>query len=192
MKCPNPSCKQEILCLPNEDFAKLTHCPRCNTKLEHNFRLEDFLSKNVNLFTIFGIFVAMVIILPTFSQISINTAANFTQPFPGTSIIVKEQFLPFLNDLFIISCTFLALMAGFLIVFVLFSGSRQRELIFWEWGTWNIRTNDFQRIVFAFPFFILMSSVFQSLIITTGLFFSGVFLVFLIVLGVVFYLRHRH
>ena len=127
MKCPFPECQKDIE-ITDEELDHLMYCPHCSKRLVRHYDFFEFLDKNINLFTIFGIFVAIAVVLPSFSQYSINTlneSSNTSQSFYyAPPVSVQIQTLSVLTSLFILGCGIMILLLGCLILMQLFGEKR--------------------------------------------------------------------
>jgi hypothetical protein len=189
MRCPNPACKKPINC-SMKDIEKLEHCSTCGTRYATDFHILDFLDKKVNLFTIFGIFVAIVTILPTYidgnGPIQNNTTHIFYQP----PAIIMSTWLTILTNFFIIACSFIVLFLATAIVNELFGDNRYREIILSENRFFTFRKEDPARVIFAFPFIILNFTLIFSIIISSGDFWWAYLILFAVFEGIVVLLTH--
>jgi hypothetical protein len=167
IRCPNPLCKKSINC-SIYDIEKQMHCETCGARFSTDFHLIDFIDKRVNLFTVLGVFIAIITILPTISDGGYIFQKNVTHIFYHPPVDTLSFGLTCLANLFIIACSMMVLFLGTAILNDLFGGSRYRELIFFEIGKYTFRKEDPARWVFAFPFIILLLTLTFSIIIRSG------------------------
>lgn len=192
MKCPNPLCNKKIDCSFDE-LDKLVSCPHCSTRLVSHFNIFDFFNINVNLFTIFGIFIAIVIILPTFSQVGIANL-NATHVFYQPPYEQKLQMLFILENFFVVACTFMILLMATFILMNLFNGLRKGEVILYDCRCFTIRKDDIVRSLFIFPFVVLFFSLIFYIAILSGDFFQYYLFAYAIFEGLIlltFYLASK-
>jgi hypothetical protein len=174
MKCPNPNCGKDLNYTAKE-VDKFALCPHCYMKFSKNFNIGDFIDNNVNLFTIFGIFTTIAVILPSFSAYaseSVNKAANpifFVPP-----VAQRLAMLDFFTSLFVIGCGITILFIFSMIMAKLFGGERYRELIFWQSPKkrFKITNDDIARYLFTIPFTLLSVSLIMYIAIISGDYFQ--------------------
>ena len=194
MKCPNPDCNKTIENNSNKT-DQLMYCPHCSTRLSTTFDIIEFLDNNVNLFMIYGVFAAIAVILPTFSQFSnifLNNSTQSTSIFYAPPYEMQIQFLNFLVKMFVLGCGMMIMLISTFIEVNLFDNSiRNRELILSEPRNWTIRTNDFARYIFLIPFALTSLTLVLYIVMMSGSYFLFYMVTFLIFFMVIFYFIHR-
>jgi len=191
MKCP--SC-DKVINVTSDELEHLIYCPFCSMRFSIDFDIIDFLDKNAALFSIFGIFTAIAVILPTFSQYSKEILINSTRSltvFYTPPLNTQLEFLNILTKLFVLGCGMMILLIGTIIFTNLSGGNRYMELILWGSKDWGIRNGDPIRLMFMFPFFLLSLSLIFYIAIISGDFFQYYFITFAIFFAIIFFLIYR-
>ncbi|MFA5236294.1 MAG: hypothetical protein WC362_00355 [Methanoregula sp.] len=193
MKCPNPQCNKDLNYTAKE-ADQLILCPYCSTRLSNSFNIVDFIDDNVNLFNIFGIFTAIAVILPTFSQYSsdiVNKTANPVFYLPPNTI--RLSMLDFFTSLFVIGCGITILLIFTMIIANLFGGDRDRELIYWQSPKkrWKITRDDIARFMFAIPFTLLSLALIMYIALVSGDYFQYYMILQVIVIAIIMFLIYR-
>ena len=194
MRCPNPACKKQITCSIH-DIEKHEKCDLCGTRFAPPFDMVAFLEHDVKLFTIFGIFVAIVTILPQNPQISsaffdnatsLSTSQIFYQPPIESQLLI----LTVLQRMFTIACGMMILFIGTAILSDLFGGSRYKEIVLLENRFFIFRKEDPIRVIFAFPFLIIIVTLAMSIIILSGDFWWAYAITFAAFEGIIILLTY--
>jgi hypothetical protein len=189
MKCP--FCNKTID-ITSDELDHLMCCPFCSRRFWSDLNIVDFLKKNAELFSIFGIFTAVAVILPTFSQYSKDILINSTMSngFFVPPLANRLFLLNLLTYVFVLGCGMMILLIGTMIISELFTERRQ-ELIYWSNKHMTVRTNDHVRFMFMFPFGLLFLSLIMYIAIISGDFFQYYMIINGIFFGIVLFLIYR-
>jgi len=193
MKCPNPNCDNDLN-FTSKEIDRLVLCPHCSTKFSKDFNIVDFVETNVNLFTIFGIFTTIAVILPSFSTYSVevvNKTSNHVFYMPPVAI--RLAMLDFFTYLFVIGCGITILFIFTMIIVKLFSGNRYREVIFWQYPKkkWKVTSDDIARYFFAVPFTLLSIALIMYIAVISGDYFQYYMILQTIVIAIIMILIYR-